>query len=69
MTITSKSPYILYGSVIGFRSSHRTLSGAERAAAKLQRACRSLPGGNAYSDATVYVFERGHWELAPITEE
>lgn len=59
LLVKSPAPYryIVYGSVRGMVSKHRTAAGAERSLAADRRGCRSL-GGGAYSDARVYVIDR-----------
>jgi len=51
LTVTSAQRYIVYGSVRGLVSSHRTEVGALASAARDQQGCR-IQGG--YSDASVY---------------
>jgi hypothetical protein len=62
LTVSSKQNYIVYGSVRGLVSEHRTQSGAERSAAKDRNGCSSL-GGGAYSDVSVYQWTDGGWEV------
>lgn len=62
MTTTATTPtttrYIARGSVRGDCGHlHRSLHAAERCVEADQRACRSLPGGNAYSDRDVAIVE------------
>ena len=61
-TVRSDYPYVVYGSVRGHRSSHRTLSGAIRAADRDRAACAALPG-RAYSDVWVYRHDGSGWEI------
>ena len=62
LTVGSKWNYIVYGSVRGLVSEHRTRSGAERSAADDSNGCSSL-GGGAYSDAIVYGWTDGGWAV------
>lgn len=56
MTVKSKCDYIVYGSVRGLVSEHRTLSGAEKSLTRDRNGCASL-GGGAYSDASIYQWD------------
>lgn len=62
LTVSSNQNYIVYGSVRGLVSEHRTQSGAERSAAKDRNGCRSL-GGGAYSDVSVYQWTDEGWQV------
>jgi hypothetical protein len=53
LTVRSTDKYIVYGSVRGLVSEHRTLSAADKSLARDQAGCKSQGG---YSDASVY-----HW--------
>jgi hypothetical protein len=63
--ITRAAPhqYIVFGSVRGLVSSHRTIAAAERALERDQRGCRAQGG---YSDATVYEYRDGGWSVSEI---
>lgn len=62
LTIRSTSPVIVYGSVRGLISEHKTVTGAEASLRKDQKGCRSQGG---YSDARVYEWSESEgWELA-----
>ena len=54
LTVTSDSPYIIYGEVRGLVSEHRLLRAAQQAVTRDRADCVKLPGGNSYSDAKVY---------------
>lgn len=63
VTVRSNNQYIVYGPVRGLVSEHRTQSGAERSADKDRRGCSNLPGGNSYSDVSVYRYDTDNgWE-------
>lgn len=49
--VSSNSKIIVYGSVRGLVSKHRTMSAAEKSLAADQRGCKSQGG---YSDASIY---------------
>ena len=57
LTVASASPYVVYGEVRGLVSEHRLLRTAQQSLQRDQDACRSLPGGTAYSDAYVYCWD------------
>lgn len=68
LTVRSNNRYIVYGSVRGLVSEHRTQSGAERSAEADRRACKNLPGGNSYSDVSVYCYDEDNgWETVEET--
>jgi hypothetical protein len=58
LTVRSKNNYIVYGSVRGLVSEHRTQSGAEKSLSRDQSGCRSHGG---YSDASVYEWTGDGW--------
>lgn len=60
LTVSSRRAYIVYGSVRGLVSEHRTLTGAERSLAGDQRGCMSQHG---YSDASVYEWTQDGWKV------
>jgi hypothetical protein len=60
LTVRSKRGVIVYGSVRGLVSEHRTESGAAASLARDQRGCRSQGG---YSDASVYRWTNNGWEI------
>lgn len=60
MRVASNYPIIVYGSVRGLVSEHRSVRAAYRALKRDRDCCRAL-GGGAYSDAAVYMFKRGRW--------
>lgn len=62
LTISSAQPVIVYGSVRGLVSEHRTVQAAARSLARDQRGCRSQGG---YSDAYIYVWTQGRWSPQP----
>ena len=64
MTVSSNSNYIVYGSVRGLVSEHRTQSGAETSLSRDQSGCRSQGG---YSDASVYEWSDGGWTLCEVS--
>lgn len=68
LTVRSNAKYIVYGSVRGLVSEHRTLAAALKAAGKDRRDCRSC-GGGAYSDVRVYESVEGGWEPVGRDEE
>lgn len=51
VTVSSAYPFVVYGSVRGLVSEHRTLSGANRSLRRDEAGCVSQGG---YSDANVY---------------
>jgi len=59
-TVKSAYPYIVYGSVRGLVSEHRTLSGATRSMLRDASGCASL-GGGAYSDASIWAWTEDGW--------
>lgn len=65
MTVRSGSSYIVYGSVRGLVSEHRTQSGAQESLAGDQRGCKSQGG---YSDARVYQWDGESWEIVTSEE-
>lgn len=65
LTVGSNQQYIVYGSVRGLVSEHRTQSAAERSLARDQSGCRSQGG---YSDASVYAWSGDAWEVAQTEE-
>lgn len=68
LTIRSNNRYIVYGSVRGLVSGHRTQSGAARSAKADRNACANLPGGNSYSDVSVYCYDDANgWEAIEET--
>ena len=67
LTVSSKQNYIVYGSVRGLVSEHRTQSGAERSAAKDRNGCHSL-GGGAYSDVSVYQWTARGWQVCEVAD-
>ena len=64
LTVASKMPVIVYGSVRGMISEHRTVQAARKRLDKDQRDCRRL-GGGAYSDANIYVWGQDRWLAQP----
>lgn len=64
LTIKSRLPYVVYGSVRGLVSEHRSLAAAQRSAEKDRRDCGSL-GGGAYSDVSIYGWTDTGWEPMP----
>jgi len=62
MSVSSKCAYIVYGSVRGLVSQHRTLRAA-RAALARDAAGSARQGG--YSDATVFVWASDRWQPLP----
>jgi hypothetical protein len=60
MTVASDARYIVYGSVRGLVSSHRTRNGAFCSCRRDQAGCERQGG---YSDASVYAQTPGGWEL------
>ena len=61
MQVGSNNNVIVYGSVRGLVSEHRTVSAAEKSLARDQRGCRSQGG---YSDASVYEWTAEGWQVA-----
>jgi hypothetical protein len=59
MTVGSNHQVIVYGSVRGLVSEHRTESGAMASLARDERGCRSQGG---YSDARIYHWTNNGWE-------
>lgn len=57
VVIGSSYPFIAYGPVRGLISEHHTQQGAERSVERDHRTCRALPGGNSYSDASVFQYD------------
>lgn len=53
LTVSSDSNIIVYGSVRGLVSKHRTISGARKSLERDQRGCRGQGG---YSDAHIYIW-------------
>ena len=67
ITVRSKYPVIVYGSVRGLISAHREAGPARRSLRRDRRHCARL-GGGAYSDGAVYVYRRGLWDaIDPYT--
>lgn len=62
LTVRSRQPYIVYGSVRGLVSAHRTQGAAERSAKRDREDCRGL-GGGAYSDVGVYAASAAGWTV------
>lgn len=57
VTVSSNHNYIVYGSVRGLVSEHRSIDAARKSLERDQRACRKSSGGGltrSYSDANVY---------------
>jgi hypothetical protein len=67
MTVSSDSKIIVYGSVRGLVSKHRTMSAAEKSLAADQRGCKSQGG---YSDASIYEWSESEgWVTAYAERE
>ena len=60
ITVASKYPYIVYGSVRGLVSEHRSLKAASRSMAHDQSGCESQGG---YSDASVWEQTADGWSV------
>ncbi len=63
VTVSSNSSVIVYGSVRGLASEHRSIDAAVKSLEKDRKGCKSQGG---YSDAAVYVFRDGAWELKQV---
>jgi hypothetical protein len=64
LTVSSDSNIIVYGSVRGLVSEHRTISAASKSLERDQRGCRGQGG---YSDAHVYEWsDADGWVAAEI---
>jgi len=63
LTVSSENKYIVYGSVRGLVSGHRTQSGAEKSLGRDQSGCRSQGG---YSDASVYEWTGDGWTVCEV---
>lgn len=64
VTVGSNLPVIVWGSVRGMVSEHRSIAAARKSLARDQRACAGLSSGltRTYSDASVYLWsEDGGW--------
>jgi hypothetical protein len=68
LTVSSNQPYIVYGSVRGLVSEHRTQDAAAKSLARDQRACRKLSSGltRSYSDASVYEWTDEGWTVCEV---
>ncbi len=67
VTVSSDSKIIVYGSVRGLVSEHRTMSAAEKSLAADQRGCKSQGG---YSDASIYAWDDSNeWVTAHAERE
>lgn len=64
VTVSSNSSVIVYGSVRGLVSEHRTVSAAQKSLARDQRGCRSQGG---YSDANVYEWTDAGWQTSEVS--
>lgn len=64
MSVSSKHKYVVYGSVRGLVSEHRTFERAEANAERDVRACRKAGG---YSDVGVYEWILGRWSRVQNT--
>lgn len=63
LTVSSNNNYIVYGSVRGLVSEHRTRSGAERSLSRDQSGCRSQGG---YSDVSLYEWTDEGWTVCEV---
>ena len=61
VTVSSNAALIVYGSVRGLVSEHRTQSAAEKSLSRDQSGCESQGG---YSDADIYAWSEGGWTRA-----
>jgi len=66
MMIESQHQYIVYGSVRGLVSEHRTAMAAQRSLISDQRGCRTQGG---YSDASVMMWTTDGWRPADVQSE
>jgi len=66
MTVASSYPAIVYGSVRGLVSQHRTIDGATRALRRDQDGCERHGG---YSDAYVYEWSDGEGWMPLVVDE
>jgi hypothetical protein len=64
LTVSSNNKYIVYGSVRGLVSGHRTQRGAEKSLGRDQSGCRSQGG---YSDASVYEWTSDGWTVCEVS--
>lgn len=64
VTVRSDYPLIVWGSVRGLVSEHRSMEAALKSLARDQRACRSLSSGltRSYSDASIYTWTESGWQ-------
>lgn len=63
LTVSSKHAFIVYGSVRGLVSEHRTQIAAEKSLSRDQSGCRSQGG---YSDASVYEWTGEGWQVCEV---
>lgn len=66
LTVRSNSQYIVYGSVRGLISEHRSVDAAHKSCKRDHGTCSRYSAGS-YSDAGVYEFTNGEWN--PVYED
>jgi hypothetical protein len=57
--------FVVYGNVRGFLSKHKLEKYAHKACEKDHISCKSLPGGNSYSDTKVYAIHKNGDRTGP----